>query len=205
VGWLDWSLLDRNPEFRRFVQMMMSYRRRLVDASRKDSSEPSLNELLRHAEIDWHGVPLDVPDWGYDSHSIACTLRIGPRHHCFWLHVMFNAYWEPLDFDLPRPPNSVVGSWREWIDTSRESPEDIMEFEAAPLVSGTRYRVAPRSVAALLAYNGACSSRSFEDTARVAEDSRHGQGIVGPVSGAGAALAGRYRHAGRHETAMALL
>ena len=31
-----------------------------------------------------------------------------------------------------------------------ESPEDIMDFSTAPLVPGTQYRVAPRSVMALL-------------------------------------------------------
>jgi isoamylase len=62
---------------------------------------------------------------------------------------MFNAYWEALDFDLPRPPAASIAGWQRWIDTSLESPEDIMDASSAPLVPGTRYRVAPRSVAAL--------------------------------------------------------
>ena len=62
---------------------------------------------------------------------------------------MFNAYWEALDFDLPLVPAAAVSGWQRWIDTSLESPEDIMDAAAAPPVPGTQYRVAPRSVAAL--------------------------------------------------------
>ena len=109
----------------------------------------SLNELLRRAEIDWHGIRLGQPDWADDSHSLACTIRSGPGHLPYWLHLMFNAYWEALDFDLPAVPDTAVSGWQRWIDTARESPEDIVDPPAAPLVSGTQYRAMPRSVAAL--------------------------------------------------------
>jgi len=38
-------------------------------------------------------------------------------------------------------PANRAGRQR-WIDTSRESPEDIMDASSGPLVFGTRYRVA---------------------------------------------------------------
>ena len=44
-------------------------------------------------------------------------------------HLILNAYWEPLDFELP--PRPAGGPWRRWIDTSRPSPEDIVEWKAA--------------------------------------------------------------------------
>ena len=37
------------------------------------------------------------PDFGESSQSVALTLRAGPGA----LHIIFNAYWEPLDFELP--------------------------------------------------------------------------------------------------------
>jgi pullulanase/glycogen debranching enzyme len=63
--------------------------------------------------------------------------------------MMFNAYWEALDFELPLAPATARSGWQRWIDTSLESPEDIMDVAAAPPVPGTQYRVASRSVAAL--------------------------------------------------------
>ena len=109
----------------------------------------SLNELLRRAEIDWHGVRLGRPDWSDVSHSLALTVRPRQRQIPLWLHVMFNAYWEALDFELPLAPEAAVAGWQRWIDTSLQSPEDIMDAAAAPPVPGTQYRVAPRSIVAL--------------------------------------------------------
>lgn len=55
--------------------------------------------------------------------------------------------YEALDFELP--PAAVAG-WGRWLDTSRDPPEDIAEAAAAPIVRDEQYRVAPRSVAAVL-------------------------------------------------------
>ena len=149
VSWLDWSLLDRHPDLHRFAQKLIAHRLRWMGSGSQVSFELSLNELLRSAEIDWHGVRLGSPDWANDSHSIALTLRSGRYGLPLWLHVMFNAYWDALDFDLPPTPATAVAGWQRWIDTSRESPEDIMDPPAAPRIPRTQYRVAPRSVAAL--------------------------------------------------------
>jgi glycogen operon protein len=112
------------------------------------------------ADIEWHGVRLGAPDWADDSHSIAFTVRSGHPHLPFWLHVMFNAYWETLDFDLPPVPAVAVAGWQRWIDTYLESPEDIVDASAAPSVLGSRYRVAPRSVVALFLRTDARSGRT---------------------------------------------
>ena len=152
TSWLDWSLLDRHPDLHRFVRLLIAHRLRGLEIAREtlpESFELSLNELLRRAEIDWHGVRLGEPDWSDDSHSLACTVRPGRRYFPFWLHVIFNAYWEPLDFDLPAVPATAVSGWQRWIDTALESPEDIVDAEAAPLVPGTHCRVMPRSVSVL--------------------------------------------------------
>jgi isoamylase len=149
VSWLDWSLLDRHRDLHRFVQTLIAHRLRLLGMDGGGRFGLSLNELLRRAEIEWHGIQLGKPDWADYSHSVAFTVRSHRRQVPFWLHVMFNAYWEALDFDLPPAPAAAVAGWQRWIDTSRESPEDIMDASAAPLAPGMQYRVAPRSVTAL--------------------------------------------------------
>jgi len=150
VSWLDWRLLDRHRDLHRFVRTLISQRLRGIAMGAEQSFGLSLNEVLRSADIDWHGVRLGCPDWSDDSHSIAYTARPGASLYPFWLHVMCNAYWEPLDFELPAVSVTAVSGWRRWIDTARESPEDIMDLPVAPLVPGKQYRVMPRSLAALL-------------------------------------------------------
>ncbi|MBV8088993.1 MAG: glycogen debranching protein GlgX [Alphaproteobacteria bacterium] len=151
TSWLDWSLVDRHRDLYRFVQTMIAQRLRWMAASGEEAFALSLNELLRRAEIEWHGVRLGSPDWTDNSHSIAFTLRSGRGPLPFWLHVMFNAYWEALDFDLPPAPAAAVAGWRRWIDTSLDAPDDLMDVVTAPLLLAAQYRVAPRSVVALFA------------------------------------------------------
>ena len=61
---------------------------------------------------------------------------------------MLNAYWEPREFELPRLPS---GSWRRWLDTALSSPDDIVPWDSAPLVTDEYYRVEARSVVMLIA------------------------------------------------------
>jgi glycogen operon protein len=106
------------------------------------------NELIRQTHIAWHGVRLHEPDWGHSSHSVAFTMQLAAeRAFC---HVILNAYWEPLEFELPAV-GGTRGPWRRWIDTFLESPNDIVDWERAPSVPGRTYRTEPRSVVVLFA------------------------------------------------------
>jgi len=148
VSWLDWSLLDRHRDLHRFVQKLIAHRLRGIEMG-SESFGLSLNELLRRADIEWHGVRLGKPDWSEDSHSLACTIRPGLHHFPFCLHIMYNAYWGALEFELPDVPETAVCGWQRWIDTACEPPEDINDPPRAPLVGETQYRVMARSVATL--------------------------------------------------------
>jgi glycogen operon protein len=144
ISWFDWSLLDRHSDVRRFVKHLISFRLRR-DAAEEEGL--TLNELLRRGQVQWHGIKLNQPDWGAHSHCLAGTLRsIKGR---FLIQVMLNAYWEALEFELPRAGESASSGWHRWIDTSLDSPDDICDEERAPAVTGTNYRVQPRSVVAL--------------------------------------------------------
>ena len=67
------------------------------------------------------------------------------------IHLILNAYWEPLDFELPPISGGVRAPWRRWIDTVLDSPDDIVEWEQASVVAANTYRVAPRSLVVLFA------------------------------------------------------
>jgi isoamylase len=65
--------------------------------------------------------------------------------------VILNAYWQPLDFELPRVNEAGETPWRRWIDTALDSPHDILQWNAAETVPGYAYRVEARSVVMLFA------------------------------------------------------
>jgi glycogen operon protein len=64
-----------------------------------------------------------------------------------YFHLILNAYWEELEFELSRREGDA--RWRRWIDTSLDSPLDIVPWQEAPAILGTTYRVSPRSVVML--------------------------------------------------------
>jgi glycogen operon protein len=146
ISWLDWTLLERHRDVHRFVKSLLEFRRHPDVVAER--SGLTLNQLLRRARIDWHGVELGRPDWRHCSHSLAFTITSLRGH--LRLHAMMNAYWEPLHFELP-PPADGGSAWLRWIDTSLTSPDDILPWEKAPSVAEDRYLVQPRSLAFLVA------------------------------------------------------
>jgi glycogen operon protein len=110
----------------------------------------SLNRMLDAAHKEWHGVKLHQPDWRDCSYSVALGAEL--RREDLACHLILNAYWEPLDFELPQPQRG--GSWRRWIDTALDSPEDIVPFQKAPAVGGPTYRAGARSVVVLFMHVG---------------------------------------------------
>jgi glycogen operon protein len=73
-------------------------------------------------------------------------------------YLIMNAYWEPLDFELPAVTHDG-GTWRRWIDTALESPNEIVEWRSAVAVPGQIYRAEGRSVVMLAAGSGFVSSQ----------------------------------------------
>ncbi len=106
----------------------------------------SLTTLIRQANKAWHGVRLYQPDWGDGSHSVVLGAKL--RREGISFHLILNAYWEPLEFELPQLEGGA--SWRRWIDTALDSPHDIVPWQEAPTVSGSAYRVEARSVVMLV-------------------------------------------------------
>jgi len=135
---------------RRFVSMLIERRmRRPLEAERR---RLSLNQLLGESRTAWHGTRLWQPDWSEHSHSLVFGVEI--RWEPLVFHLIMNAYWEALDFELPAVASPDPNPWRRWIDTSLDPPHDIVPWESTPTVVGHSYRAAPRSVVMLLARPG---------------------------------------------------
>ena len=145
MSWFDWDLPARHAELRRFVRELIAFRQRRDIVTEQTSL--SLNQLIEHARIEWHGVRLGAPDWSDASHSIAFGLR--SLRARFGFHVMVNAYWEPLAFQLPGVATSAAFSWRRCVDTALPSPDDIQPWPNAATVTGDAYVVQPRAVVLL--------------------------------------------------------
>ena len=147
TSWFDWTLVTRHADLHRFVTLLNA--RRVLRDIEPERGRMSLTELIRQANKGWHGVKLGQPDWGHSSHVIALTMELSKNG--LLAHAILNAYWEPLEFELPSISGAAASPWRRWIDTSLESPDDITSWEDARPFPGRAYRAEARSVAVLFA------------------------------------------------------
>jgi glycogen operon protein len=150
---LNWTLLSKHADVHRFVKLLNA--RRVLRTVEHEHRRVNLNQMLRNATKSWHGVKLGHPDWSHDSHSIAFDVEL--QREGLRLHLILNAYWESLDFELPQA-SDTSGPWRRWIDTALDSPDEIIEWQEAAPVPGSTYKVGPRSVVVLVA------GRAYEGT-----------------------------------------
>lgn len=124
ISWYDWTLADRHEDLRRFVRLLIAFRRR----------HPALTAetFYTDADIAWFGPDGAAPDW--NGAVFGCMIRPGrypvagggedgaPPAMETGLVMLFNASSRPLAFALPPLQGR---SWRLAIDTEAPAPHDI--------------------------------------------------------------------------------
>lgn len=147
--WFDWTSLEEHRDVHRFMKLLIQ--RRLLRDIGPERQRMTLTQLISRGIKGWHGVKLDQPDWSAYSHSVALSVE-SPEEHLF-LYFIFNAYWDQLEYELPLTANDQT-FWHRWIDTYLDSPQDIVEWQAAPAILDRTYRAGPRSVVVLWTSQG---------------------------------------------------
>jgi glycogen operon protein len=143
LNWFDWTLIEKHADVRRFVSLLCA--RRGLRSVEHERQRVGLCEMLHNAQKAWHGVKLNAPDWSDGSHSVALGGEL--RGEGLRFYLMLNAYWKPLEFELPKLNGGA--RWRRWIDTSLDSPHDIVPWKTAPMIAENPYRVESRSIVML--------------------------------------------------------
>src|SRR5205085_2991387 len=87
ISWFDWTLLSKHADVHRFVKLLIA--RRLTRDIERERQRLTLNQFLSDAKKAWHGVKLDQPDWGNQSHSIALGADL--PEHGLQIHLILNA------------------------------------------------------------------------------------------------------------------
>ena len=122
--------------------------RRMLRDMEHERRRVCLSQVLCEQKHAWHGGKLNQPDWSPFSHSLALGGEL--KSEGVMVHVIFNAHWEALDFELPILRDGAQSWWR-WIDTALDPPHEICEWGAEQPVLETTYRAGARSVAVLIA------------------------------------------------------
>jgi glycogen operon protein len=146
ISWFDWGLLDKNHDMFRFVQQMIAFRKRHPNLMRRRFLTGKPNSQRPLADVVWHGYALNEPLWAdTDARYLAFTLdSISDSEEP--LHIMINMGDNSVETPLPVFPDY---SWYLAVDTSHQSPQDIIERPQQTRFTKSHYIVKPRSVVVL--------------------------------------------------------
>ena len=144
LSWFDWSLTKKNHGLLRFVKKLIHFIQGLEVFRIEEFLE--VGSASHKPHLIWHGTYLGQPDWGEDSHTLAFSLKepTSGEH----LHVMFNAYWHPLNFELP--PLAPGKHWHRIVDTALPDLDDFTDLAKAPEIAQDSYLVTARSSVVLM-------------------------------------------------------
>jgi isoamylase len=144
INWLNWDTVEREQGLLRFVQKLNRFNLQTKFFQEKHYWNSPKN--LRGSSCTFSGVKVGEPDWNHHSHTLAFSLK-NPIYDK-WVHVMVNAFWEHLEFEIPKPKGGRP--WHRIISTAASSPYDFVDFEEAPIIRGEKVYVNARSIIVLM-------------------------------------------------------
>ena len=119
ISWFDWDDVARHADIRRFARSLIHFHQEsAIFRDRTFWGEPGATKIT------WHGVRLGRAGLGR-RFALAGVRIVARRESGEHLHVMLNAYWEPLVFELPA--TAAGRAWRRLVDTALESPQDFCD------------------------------------------------------------------------------
>ena len=119
TSWLDWRRLDENRDVFRFFQKMIAFRK----------SHPSISRSrFWRDDVKWYGAD-HLVDMTPESRQLAFCLH-GASQGDSDIYAMFNSSSEAVTFGIHE---GSIGQWHRVIDTSRDSPDDIVDSRTQPV------------------------------------------------------------------------
>ena len=139
TSWFNWDDVSSHRETLDYTRGLIRYTQGLALFSLKDLIK--VGHDLTSPHILWHGTRINGADWSPVSHTLGMEM-IHPTagEH---LYIMFNMYWEDLDFEIPKP---MFGSWHVVADTYMKAEDN---FTMRRLYDQKNYLAKDRSIVIL--------------------------------------------------------
>lgn len=135
--WLNWRRLTTETDYLRYVRGLIAFRR----------AHPS---FARHTywreHVRWYGT-VGVLSLSDSDRAFAFHLD-GSAEADADFYVMVNAWWEPLDFVVQE---NTTETWRVIFNSAVAAPADFFEAGTEPVLAGSGFQVAGRSIVILRA------------------------------------------------------
>jgi glycogen operon protein len=154
ISWYDWSLVEKNPGYYRFVKEMISFRLRHLAFMRPEFYTGRDGNYNAITDIAWFDKDGETPNW--DNIGVCLALRMaGSKTDILAdrddndFFIMFNGGEKKVDFKICDPLDGK--KWVRAVDTSLSSPDDFLTpGSEAPLENLLFYPVKEKSTVILI-------------------------------------------------------
>lgn len=148
LSWFDWSLVEDNKEIFRFFKNMIAFRKShpAITDPHFFSGKPNERGIQ---DISWHSCQLNKPNFNDHEATVLAFTLAGLTAEEPDMHVMMNMDYRDMKFEIPQLSDGRV--WHRYVDTSLESPDDILEIgQTKPLASQEYYILETHSIVVLV-------------------------------------------------------
>ncbi len=128
ISWLDWKLVKKNDEMRRFVRALIAFRRDQPTVRQKHflGGYPTGRRGLY--DVNWYNNLGTAVDWDSGDSMLTCLFaapnkETDPEQIGRDVLLLMNGSASPQQFILP--PVAKGTSWRMFVDTAASSPSDV--------------------------------------------------------------------------------
>ena len=136
ISWFDWRLLKRHEDVLRFTRELIRFRKKEITVRQPYflTGQPRVPGGL--PDISWYGALGGSVPWNHGlERSLTCLLSAVPptaeyEGSTYHILIMFHGSWESKDFYFPAVCQNF--SWRLFIDSAAESPNDVYPDETGP-------------------------------------------------------------------------
>ena len=145
LTWIDWELANKNADMLRFVQQMIALRKRHASIMRRRFLTGEVVEGREIKDITWHGAKLDTPLWDDPETRLLAFTLAGVKEDEADLHIVVNMSDKKTTVELPK----IKGKrWCLALDTSQNSPKDIIRRPNQKPIINKTFRVDKKTVVA---------------------------------------------------------
>jgi len=145
ISWFDWKLVEKHAGLVGFTQALINFRREQLTVRRTDFLSGIPGRPGELPDVSWFAPDGGPVDWMSSDHSLQCffsaprdqdPLEPAARHVLLLIHSGQN----PRDFVLPKLPKAI--KWRQFINTMKDSPDDIFpQLDGPPAPPSGRIRL----------------------------------------------------------------
>ncbi|MBN1352091.1 glycogen debranching protein GlgX [candidate division KSB1 bacterium] len=156
ISWYDWSFIEKHPEIFRFFKTLIALRRKHPIFRRPHFFAGIDRNHNHYRDIHWFDHRAQEHNWNEKSRTLTCILdgssiETGAVYDDNDVCIMVNIDFKSRRFRIPNAPPGK--KWFLSIDTSKESPDDILPLDGEKyLQKQTCYTLSQRSMVVLFSF-----------------------------------------------------